>query len=214
MAPAKRKAIALFGAVVATSALAVPAASASPPPPGGVTIEIANVSNPKSCPPPAVAVADPLTAFSVTYSGLEAVAGGDSAPADRLKRCQLNLRIHVPSTYTYGFERIDYRGSAHLQTDVQGTVKARVYFQGMSSQWPQPTLSLKGPYSSNWQAVAQVPPEQVVYKPCGEERSLLLDNELAVDLGNSDPSKTSFISMDSPDGSVKSIYHVVWKTCP
>jgi hypothetical protein len=55
----------------------------------------------------------------------------------------------------------------------------------------------------------------VVYAPCGEQRLFNINTELRVSAGTSDPTKTtSFISMDSTDGSVETTYHFAWKTCP
>ncbi|WP_067889321.1 DUF4360 domain-containing protein [Actinomadura chibensis] len=217
MAHAKRRVISLFGAVVAVSALTAPAASAAPagpPPPGGVTFELANLTGPTGCQISGYAWTADATAFTVTYSRYQGRAGGGSAPADRWKRCVIALRVHAPSGYTYGIERTDYRGFADLADGTTGTLKARSYFPDRADSPVRDVLSLNGPYSGNWTAADETLPEQVVYQPCGEIRSLFLHSELAVDLGTSDGSKASVMSLDSTDGSLKVTYRFAWKNCP
>jgi hypothetical protein len=54
-----------------------------------------------------------------------------------------------------------------------------------------------------------------VYHPCGEQRLFNINTELRVSAGTSNPATTtSFISMDSTDGSVETTYHFAWKACP
>ncbi|GAA1809083.1 hypothetical protein GCM10009835_30240 [Planosporangium flavigriseum] len=54
----------------------------------------------------------------------------------------------------------------------------------------------------------------LVFAPCGEQRFLNINAELRVAAGGSDSTKTtSFLSMDSTDGSISTIYHFAWKKC-
>ncbi|MFC4053033.1 DUF4360 domain-containing protein [Actinomadura syzygii] len=217
MAHAKRRVISLFGAVVAASALTAPAAFAAPagpPPPGGVTFELASLIGPMGCQLSGYALSADVTAFTVSYSRYQGRAGGNSTPAERWMRCVLALRINAPSGYTYGLERTDYRGFADLADGATGTLKARSFFPDRADTPVRQILSLSGPYSDNWTAADETLPGQVVYKPCGQSLSLFLHSELAVDLGSSDPSKTSVMSMSTTDGSLKATYHFAWKTCP
>ena len=54
----------------------------------------------------------------------------------------------------------------------------------------------------------------LVWAPCGEERNLNVNTELRVYPGASNPQALSFMSMDSTDGSVSTVYHFAWKECP
>ncbi|TYK47232.1 DUF4360 domain-containing protein [Actinomadura decatromicini] len=209
----KRKAIALFGTAAVLSALGAPAAYAAPPPPRGVTIETADVSGPESCEEHELALSDDRNAFTITYSDFYVAAGGHLPWTDR-KRCSILLRILVPSDYTFGINRVDYRGSAELAAGAKGLMRANIFFKGVIDP-PEPRiLDLKGPYSNNWTVVDEIPPDWVAYRPCGDSRGLYLDSELRVERGSSDPSKVNVIALDSTDGSIKTTYHFAWKTCP
>ncbi|MFC6883716.1 MULTISPECIES: DUF4360 domain-containing protein [Actinomadura] len=214
-----RKGLAITAAVaLALTAAAGRPASASPVPrgpgPDGVTIEIATVIG-SGCPTgtAAVAVSDDKEAFTVTYSDYMAQVGGTSGPTDFRKNCQINMKVHVPQGFTYAIASADYRGFAHLEPGATGTEKASYYFQGM----PQTTAishNLRGRFSDNWQFDDVNDVTQLVYKPCGEERNFNINTELRVNKGTSDATKTSFMAMDSVDGSIKTTYHFAWKRCP
>ncbi|WP_329097885.1 DUF4360 domain-containing protein [Actinomadura citrea] len=213
-----RKGIAVSAATaIAVSALCVAPASAAPRRvhgPNGVTIEIATV-NGSGCPAgtAAVAVSEDKEAFTVTYSDYLAQAGGSSGPTDFRKNCQISMKVHVPQGFTYAISSTDYRGFASLEPGASAVEKASYYFQGMS-QTSAVSHPLKGQYADNWQFTDTNDVAQLVYKPCGEERNFNVNTELRVLKGASDPAKTSFISMDSTDGSIKTTYHFAWKQCP
>ncbi|HLV71962.1 uncharacterized protein DUF4360 [Actinomadura hallensis] len=216
-----RKGIAVSGAAVAalaaTVVAAAPASASVPrrvPGPDGVTIEIATV-NGSGCPAgtAAVAVSDDKEAFTVTYSDYMAVTGGSSSPTDFRKNCQINMKVHVPQGFTYAIAAADYRGFAYLQRGASAMERASYYFQGMP-QTSAISHSLQGEFIDNWQFTDENDVAQLVYKPCGEDRNFNINTELRVFRGTSDPSKTSFISMDSTDGSIQTTYHFAWITCP
>ena len=209
-------AISVATALAATAVTAAPASASAPLEvrgPDGVTIEIATV-NGSGCPEgtAAVAVSDDKEAFTVTYSDYMAVTGGSSSPTDFRKNCQINMKVHVPQGFTYAIASADYRGFAFLQPGATALERASYYFQGMP-QTSAISHSLRGEYIDNWQFTDVNDVAQLVFKPCGEERNFNINTELRV-FGGADPSKTSFISMDSTDGTLKTTYHFAWKTCP
>ncbi|MFI6003425.1 DUF4360 domain-containing protein [Streptomyces sp. NPDC051366] len=202
-------------AVAALSALALPAqAHTVSTPPGRITVDVVGV-NGSGCPQgtASVAAASDNTSFTVTYSNYLAQAGAGSGGTEFRKNCQLALQIHVPQGFTYAIARADYRGFAHLQRGAYGQERANYYFQGMA-QTARTTHQFNGPYSDNWQASDQTEYQDLVYAPCGEERNLNVNSELRVYSGSSNPQALSFMSMDSTDGSVSTIYHFAWKECP
>lgn len=185
------------------------------PPPDKIVIEIATV-NGSGCPAgtAAVAVSPDNTAFTVTYSDYLAQVGVGAKPTDFRKNCQLNLVVHVPQGFTYAIASADYRGYAHLESGAKGTQKASYYFQGSSVTTPS-SHSFNGSYSDNWQATDRVDLASLVWAPCGELRNFNINTELRVNAGSSDPAKTtSFMTMDSTDGDINTIYHLAWKECP
>ncbi|WP_242906399.1 DUF4360 domain-containing protein [Actinomadura terrae] len=211
-----RKGIVVSAAAFAVTAAAVTPAVAAPRPangPDGVTVEIAAV-NGTGCPPgtAAVALSDDKEAFTVTYSDYMAQAGGSSRPIDHRKQCLLSLNLHVPQGYTYAVSSADYRGYAHLADDAGAVVGASYYFQG-NPQTGRVLHNLKGTFDENWQFTDRAPADQLIWKPCGEDRNLNIITELRASDGNPNSSKVSFIAMDSTDSSIRSTYHFVWKHC-
>lgn len=213
------RAITTGSAAVALLATAfAPGAGASPqgtPPPDRIVIDVVTI-NGSGCPAgtAAVAVAPDNTAFTVSYSNYLAQVGVGSKPTDFRKNCQLGLNVHVPQGFTYAIAQADYRGFAHLENGATGLEKASYYFQGMSQTASQ-SHRFSGPLSDDWQTTDSTDVAALVYAPCGSQRILNVNTELRVGAGTSDPgSTTSFMAMDSADGSVNTLYHFAWKQCP
>ncbi|WP_246006907.1 DUF4360 domain-containing protein [Actinomadura pelletieri] len=181
--------------------------------PDGVTIDIATV-NGSGCPlgTAAVALSEGAEAFTITYSKYLAQTGGSSSPIDERKNCQINLKVHVPQGFTYAVSQTDYRGFANLQAGAVGTQRASYYFQG-DSRTRNFSRNVTGPTKATWQFTDEVDLEALVWSPCGEQRNFNVNTQLLVDVGESDPSKVSYISMDSVDGSINTTYHYSWKRC-
>ncbi|MCX4539568.1 DUF4360 domain-containing protein [Streptomyces sp. NBC_01565] len=179
-----------------------------------VTVDVATV-NGSGCKPgtAAVAVAPDNSAFTVTYSDYMAQAGAGAPATEGRKNCQLSLVVHVPQGYTYAVAKVDYRGFGSLQPGAVGTQKASYYFQGMS-QTAQRTHKFNGALDDNWQATDTTAVEALAFAPCGELRNFNINTELRAEVGTSDPSQLSYMSVDSTDGSIGSIYHFQWKQCP
>jgi hypothetical protein len=187
---------------------------ASPPPTQKISIEVVTV-NGSGCPAgtAAVAAAGDNTAFTVTYSDYLAQVGVGATPTDFRKNCQLSLRLHIPQGFTYAIAQADYRGFASLASGATGLQRAGYYFQGTS-----PTVlkshSFSGPLSDDWQTTDSTEIADLVFAPCGEDRNVNVNTELRVSAGTSNPATTtSFMAMDSTDGSVHTIYHLAWKEC-
>ncbi|MEU9036613.1 DUF4360 domain-containing protein [Streptomyces sp. NPDC048352] len=207
-------AAALAAAALAPSAGAATSAPA-PAPPGRITIDVVQV-NGSGCRPgtATVAVSPDNTAFTVTYSEYLAQVGKDAKATDFRKNCQLGLNVNVPQGYTYAIAKADYRGFASLAPGASATQKAAYYFQGMS-QTAYRSHTLRGPAQGNWQVSDTVPVEALVFHPCGAKRNLNINTELLTQAGSSDTATTtSFLTMDSTDGSLNTVYHFSWKTCP
>jgi len=150
----------------------------------------------------------------VTYSEYLAQVGVGSTPTGFRKNCQLNILVHVPQGFTYAVARADYRGFASLAAGATGMQRSSYYFQG-SPNTDIRTHNFAGYYEDNWQTSDETDVASLEYHPCGALRSLNINTELRVSAGTSDPKKTnSFIAMDSTDGSISTLYHLHWLTCP
>ncbi|MFE6338634.1 DUF4360 domain-containing protein [Streptomyces sp. NPDC057806] len=204
-------------ALAALVAAALPAEADSAfddPPPDRIVIKVATV-NGSGCPQgtTAVAVSEDNTAFTVTYSDYLAQVGGGSDPTAFRKNCQLNLVVHVPQGFTYAIASADYRGFASLQSGASAMQRASYYFQG-SSQTAYRNHPFSGPLNDNWQATDSTDWAQLVWAPCGVQRNFNINTELRVSAGSSSPDKVSFMTMDSTDGDISTVYHMAWKECP
>ncbi|MCF6521516.1 DUF4360 domain-containing protein [Streptomyces sp. JJ36] len=202
---------ALLASTLASTAHAAPADEV---PSGRIEIGIETV-NGSGCPrgTAAVAVAHDNTAFTVTYSDYLARVGAGAEPTEMRKNCQLNLDVHVPQGFTYAVASVDYRGFAHLQQGAHGLQKASYYFQG-SSETATQSHAFQGPYSDNWQTRDSTDYSALIWAPCGEDKNVNVNSELRVHAGTSDSAEgASFMTMDSTDGSVSTLFQLAWKKC-
>lgn len=202
------------------SLLAGPAAAPHPevlpavvPPSGQVHVSVVTV-NGSGCKHGTadVEAAPDNTAFTVTYSDFLAQAGDRSIPTGFRKNCQMGVRVDIPQGFTFAIAEADYRGYADVQTGATGTERANYYFQGMS-QTAVSSHVYNGPYNGDWQASDVTPVVALVFQPCGISRILQINAELIVNAGTSSPQSTSFMAMDSTDGSVNTVYHFAWRQC-
>ena len=204
--------------VVATTLFASPAQAVVlpvPPPQDRIVIDVVTV-NGSGCPvgSAAVAMSPDNTAFTVTYANYLAQVGVGATTTDWRKNCQLNLVVHVPQGFTYAISKVDYRGFASIASGASALQRANYYFQGQS-QTAYASHTWSGPMGDDWQTSDEVPIAAMVWHPCGALRNLNINTELRAMAGSSDVKKTtSFITMDSTDGVINTIYHFAWASCP
>jgi len=213
-----RRLCAVVGVLALALLSATPASAATPifddPPPDRIVVQIVTVIG-SGCPigTAAIAVAPDNTAFTVTYSDYLAQVGVGAKPTDFRKNCQINVAVHAPGGFTFAVAKADYRGFASLARGASATLRANYYFQGHSASEFR-SHQIGGDFEDNWQATDETEIAALVFRACGEQRLLNVNTELRVNKGTSDPKKTtSFIAMDSTDGSIDTKYHFHWKRC-
>ncbi|GAA2703449.1 DUF4360 domain-containing protein [Actinoplanes palleronii] len=201
-------------ATLAGAATPASAAPARPPVPSDDMVIDVVSANGSGCPlgTAAVTVSPDNKAFTVSYSEFTAQVGAGAKPTDFRKNCQLGLNVHVPQGYTYAIANTDYRGFAHLERGASATQTAFYYFQG-ERQTTKSRNTFTGPVDSDWQRTDTVAVSSLSFLPCGEQRYLNVNTELRVAAGSSDKKKTSFVTMDSTDGNLDTVYRVAWKKC-
>ncbi|BCY12978.1 DUF4360 domain-containing protein [Actinoplanes sp. L3-i22] len=202
------------GALLFTSAI-VPSTQwhGAPPPQDRMVIDVV-AANGSGCPGDTakIQVSPDNTAFTVTYSEFIAQAGPSARATDARRNCQMALDVHVPSGYTYAVAGADYRGYGHLEKGAAGSETASYYFQGE----PHTTRirhDFYGWMDSDWQQSDRVEVGSMSFLDCGEQRYLNVNTELRVSGGPSVRKATSFLTMDSSDGSLETLYHVAWRRC-
>ncbi|WP_428983223.1 DUF4360 domain-containing protein [Phytohabitans maris] len=184
----------------------------TPPPADEVVIDLIAMAGSGCRPGTAdVAVSPDNTAFTVIYSDYLAQAGPGIPVADGRKNCQINVLVHVPQGFTFAIAKVDHRGYALLESGASAIQRANYYFQGMS-QGSFTTHPLSAPLDDNWIATDEVEVAALVWRPCGELRNLNINTELRVNRGSS--TGTSFVTMDSTDGDIETVYHFKWQRCP
>ncbi len=167
------------------------------------------------CPAGSVAVdiASDATAFTLIFDQFLAQIGPGVPAIESRKNCQVNLLLHVPHGFTYAITSVDYRGYANLAPGAQGMQKASYYFQGQAPTASAETI-FRGPYEQDWQLRDRVSTAALVWSPCGVERSMNVNAQLRLTRGTAPASSSSFIQMDSEDGNIQQVYHIVWAHCP
>ena len=207
-------AAALFLLSIPAVANARPSSGFVSPPTDKIVIDVVTV-NGSGCPAntAAIAVAPDNTAFTVTYSNYLAQVGVGAVPTDLRKNCQLSILVHAPQGFSFAVAEADYRGFAHLESGATSSERANYYFQGQT-QTAVVQHPFSGPMDDDWQATDTTNVAALVFSPCGELRDLNINTELRVAGGTSNlKTTTSFMTMDSTDGSITTTYHFDWLTC-
>ncbi|MGF1429628.1 DUF4360 domain-containing protein [Kitasatospora sp. LaBMicrA B282] len=204
--------LALAGAAQARSATPAPSPARATIP--GFTIGLVSL-NGSGCRAGTAAVAPSPdgTAFTVSYSNYLAQSGAGTSPTDFRRNCQLTVQVNAPQGFTYAVAEADYRGYAYLAPGASAVEQANYYFQGMP-QTVSASHPFSGPVDEDWQATDTANIASLVWSPCGEIRDLNINTQLRVSQGSADPGSTSFMTMDSTDGSLTTIYHLDWAQCP
>jgi len=210
------KALATSAAVLASLvATAAPATAAPAPQPTDRMVIDVVAANGSGCPfgTAEVTPSPDNTAFTVTYSQFTAQVGGGARSTDFRANCQLGLNVHVPDGYTYAISGTDYRGFAHLERGAYGSETAYYYFQG-ERRTTKIRHNFTGYTDGDWQRTDTIGISSLSFLPCGEERYLNVNTELRVNGGWSNTrNSTSFLTMDSTDGRIDTVFHVAWRAC-
>jgi hypothetical protein len=148
----------------------------------------------------------------VSYSDYLAWTGPGAAPEDIRKNCALGLRVDAPAGYTYAIRGLEYDGYAHLNSGVDGLQRAEYYFQGSSGTEVEHDFT--GPYDGSLSSSDNIPTEDLVWAPCGEQRNLNINTELRLDATASAASNSvNLMAMESTDVPGTTL-ELAWKQCP
>lgn len=100
-----------------------------------------------------------------------------------------------------------------MEKGASATQSSFYYFQG-EVQTHKTRHNFTGPPDGDWQRTDTIGISSVSFLPCGEQRYLNVNTELRVNAGWSDKKKTtSFLTMDSTDGNLDTVYHIAWEKC-
>jgi len=209
-----RVAVAVAVAGTAVMAFSRPASAApTDPPTDPVGLRVFGV-NGSGCNTDTVMVepAPDNTFFELTFTNYVASVGPGAKPTDFRKNCQVGLWIYPPQGYRAAIAEVEYQGHARVAAGATGMLRANFYHSGGSSPI-MVTHPFNGPYSDAWQATDVVDSAWYVWTFCGMGRTVVLNTELRMKAGTSDPSAASSISMHTADGSARTRYHFAWARC-
>ncbi|HWS36722.1 MAG TPA: DUF4360 domain-containing protein [Actinoplanes sp.] len=182
-----------------------------PPPTGEMSIELVAMAGSGCAPGTAdVAISPDNSAFTAIYSAYLAQAGPNIPVTENRKNCQLNVLVHAPAGFTFAIAKVDYRGYGYLRPGASAQQRANYYFQGMTVG-AYANHAITAPLDDNWLITDQIPLTSQVFRPCGEQRNLNINTELRVTRGSS--TDVSYLTMDSTDGSIETLYHLNWMRC-
>jgi hypothetical protein len=188
--------------------------AADAPPSQKITIDVMTVQG-SGCrkDTASVAVSADNTAFTVSYSTFTALVGVGATPLDNRKQCMLSLRVNVPSGFTFAVASADYRGFYSLAKGAKATHRTNYYFQSMPES-AQSEYTYKGEKEDYFNQRDELPVSALVYQPCGMKLNFNVNTELRTFVGTSNPANTtSYITLDSTDGGIKTKYHFSWLHC-
>lgn len=185
------------------------AALAGAPPKERITVDVLTV-NGSGCPGNSASVrtSSDNTGFHIHYSHFEARDGGNSAPTESRRNCQVALQVNIPHGFTLAVASAEYRGRAGLARGSSALHRSNYYLQGQS-QNSASEHTFTGPFDGGWRTKDETAVAQLVYAPCGRSVVLNINTELRVN----SPSSESKISLKSSEADVDTRFNFGWKEC-
>jgi hypothetical protein len=158
------------------------------------------------------AISDDGKAFTVTFSGYEAVV--DPGVAFQIKDCNLAIDLKTPTGYSFSVNKFHYQGYAILdQAGMTARQSAKYYFMGQPVT-PELYSDMKGPYDDSYVFSDAIGITDLVWSPCGAQRRLNAQTRLVL-RNNSRKTGSGYLNTTSVDGEVKTVFQfgLTWKKC-
>jgi Domain of unknown function (DUF4360) len=144
-------------------------------------------------------------AVTSTFSAFVAQAGPGSAPAAAARNCLLMMQIKVPPGWSYSLESVDYRGLAHLETDVTASRQSLYVISG-SPVHVTPTVRFQGELDDDYNQADISPEAPGVWSPCGGGQVLWIATQSEVK-NSARPGRGGQLIVDSIDTELQ------WRRC-
>jgi len=160
------------------------------------------------------AISDDGQAFTVTFSGYEAVI--EPGQAFAVKDCSLAIDLRSPEGYSFSVSSFHYQGYAVLdQPGMTASQSAKYYFRGNPVPAKEIRTGLAGPYDDAYIfSDEEIPFEDMVWSPCGENRTLNALTRITVQ-NNESQSGHGYFNTSSVDGEVRTVFRfgLAWQRC-
>jgi len=181
--------------------------------PSGHEIEISGVTyGGTGCPDKTVQglLTDDKTTITLSFDAYTVQSGPNIPATDRLKFCQLQLKLRYPSGFQYSIFGADYRGYASLEKGVSGTTQSTYYFSGQQNQTVIPT-TFTGPMEGNYLKHDEVDAGSASWSPCGEQGMLNIKSEVRVVPMSA--TGLNLLTIDTVDAKFTQKYYMQWQKC-
>ena len=126
------------------------------------------------------------------------------------KNCQINLDLDHPQGWSYALAETDYRGFVSLDAGVTATQALGLYFQGQAHT-VRLASTFNGPVSRDFFIRDTLSGENLLWSPCGAQRSLNMN--VQVSLSHPQADERGLISLDSPLAEGPGGFTLIWRQC-
>lgn len=157
------------------------------------------------------------TGIVLSYSNFYVQRGGTSTTSQGYQNCNLDIRMDVPSGFTFAVSRAVYQGYAYVLPGATARLIAKYNFQGQPPITRNHVISQpkKEAYDDNWTVVDEADFANLSWSPCGQDVILTDSFELRTQpYGPSkNPADVSFVTVNKSDHSVRTELNFVWAEC-
>ncbi len=149
--------------------------------------------------------------FTLTFSQYEATVNPRQAFSS--KDCQIGIKLHSPNGLSYSVSEFFYSGYAFMDSPgMAASQSAKYYFQGNPVANAQARTALRGPYDDSYMFQDSVGIADLVWSPCGVQRTLNIDSRINVQ-NNQAKSGTGYVNTSSVNGSIQLRFRLSWRRC-
>lgn len=134
--------------------------------------------------------------------------------ADRHKRCDLALKVHVPAGWQFSVFQADYEGWYDLQRGITMTQTSSYHFQGNRRHRKRSVVSaMSGDKSGNFHFIDKIGVSSLEWSACGGPRNMYITSELR--LSSRNRSAVGVAGIDAVEGQFKMVSHfgLRWRRC-
>jgi hypothetical protein len=142
--------------------------------------------------------------FTVTFNQYEAsIAAGEAV---RASDCQLNVKVNMPQGLTFAVQSFSYGGYVFLENPgMRASQQSWYYYSGAPVLSTRGKTTWFGPVDTDYLVTDTVATTDLVWKPCGAERSLQVPTKIKL-YNNTAKNGQGYINTLAGDGSIKFQY--------
>ncbi|RPA89575.1 hypothetical protein L873DRAFT_1796007 [Choiromyces venosus 120613-1] len=159
----------------------------------------------------AISKAQDSKTVTIAFDSYVASIGPGIPFTNSRKNCNLNFNIHYPAGYQYTLYQTEYTGFANLETGVTATQKSIYWFAGFLNERATIQTTWKGTFTDNYALSDVIGHDAWVWSPCGAFTTLNINTQLT--LVNNPSTASGFITTDTIEHKVKTIYSILWRRC-